>query len=146
MGIFKKHKIKQKEIYEKRQKDIDEFNFQAFCRQANVSEEEGRLLVEKNISNRKSKYFYDDGSRTEKKPIISEKEKLEDLKKQGIPYCPKCHSTSLTTKDKKLSVGRALVGGALIGGTGAVLGGLTSKKVELLCMNCGYKFKIGKNK
>ena len=36
------------------------------------------------------------------------------------------------------------MGGALLGGTGAVLGGLTSKKVELLCMNCGHKFKPGK--
>lgn len=75
---------------------------------------------------------------------VRDKERITDLKKQGIPYCPKCHSTSLTTTNKKLSVGRALVGGALIGGTGAVLGGLTSKKVELLCMNCGYKFKPGK--
>ncbi|MDU5211472.1 MAG: hypothetical protein E6441_17610 [Clostridium sp.] len=66
------------------------------------------------------------------------------LQKEGIPYCPKCHSTSLTTTNKKLSVGRAAVGGALLGGTGAILGGLTSKKVELLCMNCGHKFKPGK--
>lgn len=73
-----------------------------------------------------------------------EKERLIKLQKEGIPYCPKCHSTSLTTTNKKLSVGRAAVGGALLGGTGAILGGLTSKKVELLCMNCGHKFKPGK--
>ena len=73
-----------------------------------------------------------------------EKERLLKLQKEGIPYCPKCHSTSLTTTNKKLSVGRAAVGGALLGGTGAILGGLTSKKVELLCMNCGHKFKPGK--
>lgn len=73
-----------------------------------------------------------------------EKERLLKLQKEGIPYCPKCHSTSLTTTNKKLSVGRAAVGGALLGGTGAILGGLTSKKVELLCINCGHKFKPGK--
>ena len=73
-----------------------------------------------------------------------EKERLLKLQKEGTPYCPKCKSTSLTTTNKKLSVGRAVVGGALLGGTGAVLGGLTSKKVELLCMNCGHKFKPGK--
>lgn len=72
------------------------------------------------------------------------KEKTDNLKAQGIPYCPKCYSTSLTTADKKLSIGRAAVGGALLGGTGAILGGLTSKKVELLCMNCGHRFKLGK--
>lgn len=70
-----------------------------------------------------------------------EKERLTKLEKQGIPYCPKCHSTSISTANKKLSLGRAAVGGALLGGTGAVLGGLTSKKIDLVCMNCGHKFK-----
>lgn len=78
------------------------------------------------------------------KKIDEEKERLLRLKKEGIPYCPKCKSTSLTTTNKKLSVGRAAVGGVLLGGAGAILGGLTSKKVELLCMNCGNKFKPGK--
>lgn len=73
-----------------------------------------------------------------------DKERLADLKKQGIPYCPKCNSTSLTTTNKKLSIGRAVVGGSLFGGAGAVLGGLTSKKIELVCMNCGHKFKPSK--
>lgn len=79
-----------------------------------------------------------------RKKKLEEKEHLKELDKQKVPYCPKCHSTSLTTANKKLSVGRAAVGGALLGGTGAILGGLTSKKVELLCMNCGHKFKPGK--
>ena len=73
-----------------------------------------------------------------------EKERLAKIKREKIPYCPKCKSTNLTTTNKKLSVGRAVVGGALLGGVGAVLGGLTSKKVDLLCMNCGRKFKPGK--
>lgn len=73
-----------------------------------------------------------------------EKYRLQELDKQKIPYCPKCHSTSLTTTDKKLSVSRALVGGTIAGGAGAVLGGLSSKKVLLVCMNCGYKWKPGK--
>lgn len=144
MGVFANYKKKKIEEHEKRLREIDEFNFEAFCKQANVSKEDGKVLVENNIANGKSKYFFDDGSLEKKKPIISEEKKLENLRKQGIPYCPKCHSTSLTTTNKKLSVGRAAVGGALLGGTGAILGGLTSKKVELLCMNCGYKFKPGK--
>lgn len=73
----------------------------------------------------------------------AEKERLMKLQREGVPYCPKCKSTSLTTTNKKLSVGRAAVGGVLLGGVGAVLGGLTSKKVKLFCMNCGYKFKPG---
>lgn len=71
-----------------------------------------------------------------------EKERLEQLKKEKIPYCPKCHSTVLTHQNKKLSVGRAVTGGVLFGGVGAVLGGLTSKKGYVKCLNCGYKWKL----
>ena len=104
------------------------------------------------IINQKEKVgFFNQVNKEAKKQVLTkteqqkeEKERLLKLQKEGIPYCPKCKSTSLTTTNKKLSVGRAVVGGALLGGTGAVLGGLTSKKVELLCMNCGNKFKPGK--
>ncbi|EIW6614068.1 PH domain-containing protein [Clostridium perfringens] len=51
-----------------------------------------------------------------------EKERLEQLKRDKIPYCPKCHSTSLTYQNKKLSIGRAVTGGVLLGGVGAVVG------------------------
>lgn len=74
------------------------------------------------------------------------KDKLKEYDKEGIPYCPKCNSTSIqyVERRKKLSVGRALVGGALLGGTGAVLGGLTSKKIKgnLKCLKCGHEWKI----
>ncbi|WP_142414388.1 hypothetical protein [Hathewaya massiliensis] len=70
-----------------------------------------------------------------------EKERVQQLKKERIPYCPKCHSTSITTQNKKLSVGRATVGGVLFGGVGAVLGGLTSNKIKKVCLNCGHKWK-----
>lgn len=75
---------------------------------------------------------------------IQEQGRLKELKKEEIPYCPKCHSTSVTLTDKKLSIGKALVGGILAGEVGAVLGGLSSKKVILVCMNCGHKWKPGK--
>lgn len=102
--------------------------------------------------NKKEKVgFFNQINKEAKKQVVikaeqnkEEKERLLKLQKEGVPYCPKCKSISLTTTNKKLSVGRAVVGGALLGGTGAVLGGLTSKKVELLCMNCGHKFKPGK--
>ncbi|HFD2043525.1 TPA: PH domain-containing protein [Clostridium perfringens] len=51
-----------------------------------------------------------------------EKERLEQLKRDKIPYCPKCHSTSLTYQNKKLSIGRAVTGGVLLGGVVAVVG------------------------
>lgn len=72
----------------------------------------------------------------------AEKARVDQLKKDKIPFCPKCHSTSITYQDKKLSIGRAVVGGAIAGGAGAVLGGLTSKKGKIKCLNCGHEWKI----
>lgn len=71
-----------------------------------------------------------------------EKERLEQLKRDKIPYCPKCHSTSLTYQNKKLSVGRAITGKILFGEEGAILGGLSSKKGYVKCLNCGHKWKL----
>ena len=71
-----------------------------------------------------------------------EKERLEQLKRDKIPYCPKCHSTSLTYQNKKLSIGRAVTGGVLLGGVVAVVGWLSSKKGYVKCLNCGHKWKL----
>lgn len=79
-----------------------------------------------------------------------ERERLKQLKKDKIPYCPKCHSTNITFVRKKLSLGRTIVGGALgtaiagpvAGGAGAVLGGLSSKKGRVKCLNCGKEWKL----
>jgi len=59
MGVFANYKKKKQEEHEKRLKEIDEFNFEAFCKQANVSKEDGKILVENNIANGKSKYFFE---------------------------------------------------------------------------------------
>lgn len=83
-----------------------------------------------------------------------EKERLEQLKKEHIPFCPKCKSTSLTYLDKrkKLSLGRAVVGGAIgsLAGplgtaAGATMGGLSSDKIKkgkVKCLNCGHTWKL----
>lgn len=86
----------------------------------------------------------------EAKPIKSqndfERDKIKEYDRQGVPYCPKCKSVSIqyVERRKQLSLGRAVVGGALLGGVGAVLGGVTSKKVKgkLKCLKCGYEWKI----
>jgi len=54
---------------------------------------------------------------------------------------PTLWSKSITYVDKKLSIGRALVGDILAGSTGAILGGLSSKKGYAKCLNCGHKWK-----
>lgn len=85
----------------------------------------------------------------------SERQRVKELKKEHVPYCPKCHSTSLhyIEKRKRLSLGRTIVGGTvgvvLTGGlgaaAGAVLGGLSSnkmKKGKVKCLKCGHTWKL----
>ncbi|AJA50054.1 hypothetical protein CPAST_c40250 [Clostridium pasteurianum DSM 525 = ATCC 6013] len=78
-----------------------------------------------------------------------QKERLEQLKKDHVPFCPKCRSTNITFVTKKLSLGRAVVGGAIgsVAGplgtaAGATMGGLSSKKGKVKCLNCGHTWKI----
>lgn len=64
------------------------------------------------------------------------------LSKDKTVRCPKCGSTSISYTDKKLSLGRAVVGDAVAGPAGAVLGGLSSKKGYAVCLKCGKQWKI----
>lgn len=57
-------------------------------------------------------------------------------------HCPKCGSTSIQSSNKKISVGRGIVGGALLGPIGAGVGALTSKKIICKCLVCGHEWKI----
>lgn len=86
---------------------------------------------------------------------VYQKERIQQLKRDHVPYCPKCKSTSITymSKRKRLSLGRAVVGGAvggaLTGGlgaaAGATMGGLSSNKMKkgtVKCLNCGHTWKL----
>lgn len=69
--------------------------------------------------------------------------KIQNKKEEAqIVRCPKCHSTSITYDTKKLSIGRAIVGNAIAGAPGAILGGLSSKKGYAVCLNCGKRWKV----
>jgi len=68
--------------------------------------------------------------------------RVENAKAQGLACCPKCGYTSITFVNKRLSIGRALIGNAIAGGKGAVLGGLSSKAGNNKCLNCGFSWKI----
>lgn len=71
--------------------------------------------------------------------------KSNELKAQGVAHCPKCKSTSIqyVERRKKLSVGRAVVGGTLLGPLGATVGAVTSNKHKgyIKCLNCGNTYK-----
>lgn len=78
-----------------------------------------------------------------------EKERLDQLKRDKIPYCPKCHSTNITFVKKGVSLGRSVIGGAIgsvvpgVGtAAGALLGGLTGGKGKVKCLNCGKEWKL----
>lgn len=73
---------------------------------------------------------------------LSKKQLIKQNKKNGIACCPKCGSTSIQAGNKKLSVGRAVVGTMIMPGVGTVLGGLSSKKTICTCLVCGHKWKV----
>ena len=76
------------------------------------------------------------------KPIKTKRQRKKDNKAAGIACCPKCGSTSIQATNKKLSIGRAIVGTVIMPGVGTVLGGLSSKKTICTCLNCGHKWKL----
>lgn len=72
---------------------------------------------------------------------VLENEKLDKYRAEGIPFCPRCHSTSLTANKKGFSLGKAAVGSAVAFPLGLATGMIGKNKIYLTCMNCGYRFK-----
>lgn len=82
----------------------------------------------------------------EKKQLQEQQmQRLDKLDQEGIPYCPKCKSTTLqyVERRKRLSLGRAVVG-SLINPLAGVVGAVTSKKYKgkLKCLKCGKEWKL----
>lgn len=62
------------------------------------------------------------------------------------PHCPRCRSTNIQVLGqhrKGFSIGKAAAGTILTGGIGSLAGfaGKNTKKVDMICMNCGKKFQ-----
>ncbi|MDF2804102.1 MAG: hypothetical protein K0S61_4005 [Anaerocolumna sp.] len=125
--------------------------FDEFKKAWNEGAREGRVKGKQVGSLEYHKQKYEE----EKLAKKAEKERVQQFKEEHIPFCPKCKSTSLTYLDKrkKLSLGRAVVGGviggALTGGlgaaAGATMGGLSSNKIKkgkVKCLNCGHTWKL----
>lgn len=73
-----------------------------------------------------------------------EENKVNKLKQDKIPFCPKCHSTSLTAQRKGFGLLKGAIGVATLGGYGITAAGIGKNKIILTCLNCGYQFKPGK--
>ena len=61
---------------------------------------------------------------------------------QGLPglhiKCPKCNSMNVGTGQQGFHLGKAAVGGILLGPVGLLGGMLGRKKVKLICQACGH--------
>ena len=59
--------------------------------------------------------------------------------------CPKCGSTQIHVHERGFKTGRAIAGGLLTGNilVAAAAGAVGKNKIELVCLKCGHKFKIG---
>lgn len=64
---------------------------------------------------------------------------------KGKVVCPRCASLSISANKKGFGAGKAAVGVLAVGAIGLAAGGLGSGKVEITCLNCGHKWKPGKN-
>lgn len=58
--------------------------------------------------------------------------------------CPKCGSSNLTANNKGFGVGKAVIGGAILGPVGLLGGFVGSSKVKVTCLQCGNQWTAGK--
>ena len=65
---------------------------------------------------------------------------------KNIPLkCPRCGSFQLTANNKGFSLGKAVAGGIAFGAVGLLGGFIGSKDVMITCLQCGHKWKAGKD-
>ncbi len=83
----------------------------------------------------------------EKEELI---ERIKRMDQDGIAYCPKCYSTSLSPHKKGFGVGKAIVGAGLgvmtVGASGLLglaAGNAGAKKIRVTCLKCGHQFWAG---
>jgi len=58
------------------------------------------------------------------------------------PACPQCKGTNLSAGDKGFGLGKAAVGGLLLGPVGLLGGLFGSKKTTVTCLSCGHKWTL----
>ncbi|EHQ88864.1 TerD family protein [Desulfosporosinus youngiae] len=64
---------------------------------------------------------------------------------QGGMVCPRCHSHQVTAGKKGFGLGKAAIGGVLLGPVGLLAGFIGSKNMEFVCMSCKERWNSGSN-
>ena len=64
---------------------------------------------------------------------------------QGGISCPRCHSTQVTAGKKGFGIGKALVGGIVLGPVGLLAGFIGSKNMEFACLSCRERWSAAGN-
>ncbi|WP_366557017.1 TerB family tellurite resistance protein [Desulfosporosinus sp. BICA1-9] len=59
--------------------------------------------------------------------------------------CPRCHSNQVTAGKKGFGIGKAAIGGILLGPVGLLAGFIGSKNVEFVCLSCKERWNSGSN-
>ncbi len=67
--------------------------------------------------------------------------KKQELEEEGVIYCPECLSTNIQGGKAGFRKGKAAAGALIAGPLGLAAGGIGSGKVELMCLECGNKWK-----
>ncbi|MDP4159921.1 MAG: TerD family protein [Bacillota bacterium] len=63
----------------------------------------------------------------------------------GGMACPRCHSNQVTAGKKGFGLGKALVGGVLLGPVGILAGFIGSKNMEFACLSCKERWNAASN-
>lgn len=71
-------------------------------------------------------------------------QRIKQMDRDGIVYCPKCYSAEVTANKKGIGLGKAAVGGLVAGPVGLLAGGIGRKKIKVTCLKCGNEWKAGK--
>ncbi|SDH69014.1 TerD family protein [Desulfosporosinus hippei] len=59
--------------------------------------------------------------------------------------CPRCHSPQVTAGKKGFGLGKAAIGGVLLGPVGLLAGFIGSKNMEFACLSCKERWNSGSN-
>ena len=127
----------------------DRAEIKEICQLSGVSKKEAKEAIEKIKHPNGKQWIWEKEIEEQKRKEQVRYEKLQkkvveqqDSMYRNMAKCPRCGSTSISYDTKKLSIGRALVGDAIAGAPGAILGGLSSKKGYAVCLKCGKRWKI----